>query len=95
LRNKADEEAAAAARGELAHDAPVVFELGRSNRIEVELVCARLKSEGLEITWYFQSPAMHAGAFPTESPNAFVLARPADAEYVRGELIESGLLYVG
>lgn len=91
LRNRGAEDAAAAAGVD--HPEPVQLNLGRRTEMEVEIVCRRLKGEGYDLAWYLQSPTLgatfHSGLGGVD---AFVLVSPADAEAVKAELLEAGLL---
>ena len=93
LRNLgAEDSAAAAAGGAGQHLEPVQLELGRQDGIEVEIVCRRLESEGVRLRWYTQTLTSRALRTPLGKAPTIVLVHPDDADHVRGELTEAGLL---
>lgn len=68
-----------------------MLNLGRQDRIEVEIVCQRLKSEGIPIMWTFARLHAH-GTSNLGWVQATVAVPPDQAEYVVGELRDAGLL---
>ena len=70
---------------------PVVLDLGRQDRTEVEIVGQRLKSEGIAITWTFARLNAH-GTSNLGWVHAVVAVPPDQQEYVAGELRDAGLL---